>query len=535
MTEAFVGWRSPQYRHPPFDISRQMKPDETDNTDIYDDFGGQRIGDAASEPIAAAAELKTAIAAVQQSQIQTQAMLGKNWRTGNWQVRGFSLDSSYEDEDEEQTPDRSDSTTNTINTLQKTCVAIIEADPHEPTLIWVGRTDGSLVQVQLGTVYWTNFQSETDKGFDNGFSTMNADKRQTSSETPFEILWQRSAVFGTTKQHQQQPVCSILLPTDSSYMFTAHQGSGDVQQWTLNDDGIGAVPLRTLTDAHAISSTNTIVCLKAVSKNVAEMDESILLSVSQNGGLAFWDIESGDLLRTCQIIVPTDTSDEPTTIHSADSDGNWVCVGTADGHVLIYSVSELLKGTKATDGGGVSCPLPNGQWLASKEAYSVTDIACAGEGTLGRGSSQSTMLLLTGGSDGSVKQWEVLSRETKANDGRVQLEQWPKLSTQRLPKKAHVFKGHDGSITALKPIDATKFLSASLDGTIQAWNPSTGKELFRIDGFEDPINSLCLQDNMLITGGMKQFVCVHDFGKALGDDDDYDLEMPEYDQRPPSA
>jgi hypothetical protein len=69
--------------------------------------------------------------------------------------------------------------------------------------------------------------------------------------------------------------------------------------------------------------------------------------------------------------------------------------------------------------------------------------------------------------------------------------------------------------------------------TVRAWNAASGKSFFLMDGFDKSISSLCLLDatysatnTMLITDGMKQFVCVHDF--SIDDEADYDLEMPEY-------
>ena len=77
---------------------------------------------------------------------------------------------------------------------------------------------------------------------------------------------------------------------------------------------------------------------------------------------------------------------------------------------------------------------------------------------------------------------------------------------------------------------------------MRAWNTATGKELFRMDGFPDPVRSLCLLDSgttdnettdrlrntILVTDGMDKYVCVHDFSADDEDTADYDLEMPEY-------
>jgi hypothetical protein len=47
-----------------------------------------------------------------------------------------------------------------------------------------------------------------------------------------------------------------------------------------------------------------------------------------------------------------------------------------------------------------------------------------------------------------------------------------------------------------------------------------------MDGFTEALTSLCLQEGLLVTDGMKQFVCVHDFDVDAfdGDDDWFELD-----------
>jgi WD40 repeat protein len=95
-----------------------------------------------------------------------------------------------------------------------------------------------------------------------------------------------------------------------------------------------------------------------------------------------------------------------------------------------------------------------------------------------------------------------------------------------MQRRAHLFKGHEEApIRALASIDVSKFLSAGADGTVRAWNPTTGKCLFSMDGFTEALSSLCLQEDMyLITDGMGELVCLHDFDVAQGIEDGYELE-----------
>lgn len=77
-----------------------------------------------------------------------------------------------------------------------------------------------------------------------------------------------------------------------------------------------------------------------------------------------------------------------------------------------------------------------------------------------------------------------------------------------------------------------QFLSASEDGTIRAWNVADGKESYRMDGFTKDLSSLCVlgasssEDDFLVTNGMKQYVCVHDFSRGLASDSIDDFLEP---------
>lgn len=111
------------------------------------------------------------------------------------------------------------------------------------------------------------------------------------------------------------------------------------------------------------------------------------------------------------------------------------------------------------------------------------------------------------------------------------MENWPKIPTQRLPKRAHLFEGHEGPVLVLEAMCGRRpqFLSAAADGTIRAWDIAKGKEEYRMDGFTKDLSSLCVQggsdtdDDLLITNGMNQYVCVHDFSMGLAGEsvDDY--------------
>lgn len=539
-------------RHRPYTLMSQSSNSDNhpDDAIFYDDFADQGfIGgvDNGGKSIESSSSLlKDRLESLQQAETKQAATVLRNWKLGNWNVRGFSMDPWKCDDDLGEDYESAESTTTT-----PIHISIVATDaPNDPTRLWVGRSDGSLLLVQLGTEYWTTFKSqlsltsepstassgddETDENtilrVSNQLTRADEMKRDdiTMSPTmeeptqPFEIIWQHdpSSTVGSSSSYSSTGAVSHIKSTDS-HLFTSNcDSSGTIQQWILqdnaDDNAIVIVPSIRLQGAH----TSDLVCLESVS------NEKLLLSVAKDGSMAFWDSSTGDLVYKCTCNVDGMSSSESSaafSITSAATDGKHVFLGTESGVILVYLVKDLIQA--GADGVNDSCPLPNGQWLDNKEELSVTAIACAGEGSLGRGSKQSSLSLLTGCSDGTIKQWEVLSRSLE--DGQVKLEQWPKLATQRLPKTAHVFSGHHGAVTALKGIDATKFLSAAHDGTICAWNPATGKELFSMNGFTEDIRNLCLEDDLLITNGMKQFVCIHDFSVSE-EGNDFELDMPEY-------
>jgi hypothetical protein len=588
--------------------------DDDENKEIfYDDFadfGGGLIGSSGSSSSSSSSFLGSAgdnkssyssspastpstalqerIRQVQSQEIQKDTQMLHNWRSGNWQVRGFSLDPDSADADE------MDESVPRIHACRIVVDQSSDSDHHTANnnansggCVWVGRTNGEMVRVQLGSDYWTRFSSkltatmqdttntaetetetepknndddindnddddsasgsiniQVSSQLENAETSTSSQSSSPSSSSPFEILNQFPA--------HDAPVAAVL--SLESYLFTTAVNSGSIQQWLVTEDeddnndndnvnmSNKIVPLRLLQGAH--SDSDTVVCLKPVrmkSDNDND-DASVLFSASQDGSLALWDIKGGDLLYKCQMTEPnTDlpvriTSADVDTVETCDVNGPNVFVGTDTGQVWAYHVADWMESAAQGLGQGALLdvdspirpgPIPAGQWTASTTSP-ITSLSCAGPGSLGRGAnSPSSSLLLTGAADGVVKQWEVFSRPGASSSSSgsgsidndtnkvplpsIRLEHWPKLPTQRLPKKAHLFRGHDMEVTALLPVDATKFLSASKDGTVRAWNPATGKEYFRMDGFTEALQSLCLQEDMLITDGMKQFVCVHDF------------------------
>ena len=193
-----------------------------------------------------------------------------------------------------------------------------------------------------------------------------------------------------------------------------------------------------------------------------------------------------------------------------------------------YVASELVGDASE----GIGCPVPKCRFLAHDplkqksqdgSMRGVTALSCGGPGRSSMSASSS--ILLTGGADGEIKQWEMIRQRSSNNETSPtwKLEHWPRLPTQRMKDRAHLFQGHsEGPITALV-CDDGKILSAGADGTIRVWDPSKG-EMYRMGGFEG-VSSICLDREILVTNGMGEFVCIHDFDVTEDDvDADYDLD-----------
>ena len=209
------------------------------------------------------------------------------------------------------------------------------------------------------------------------------------------------------------------------------------------------------------------------------------------------------------------------------------------GQIVGYAVSNLVG--CASD--GKTCPIPSCRFMAHDPSQQklqhasnrpgVSAITCAGEGTSAMTtrsiSDLKSTIILTGGADGIVKQYEILRRKTANNAVGDEipswnLEHWPRLPTQRMKRHAHIFKGHNGSVSALASQNGSKVLSAGSDGTLRVWDSAKGEEDYRMDGFDAAISSLCLDREVLVTNGMGGYVCVHDFDVSI-DEYEYGFDL----------
>lgn len=488
-----------------------------DETVVFDDFGSSfLVGDCDSSNsnrrtvgLSSSSSLADRIQRVQSQQVRQDAITSRNWKLGHWQVRGFSFD----DNDDESIHEP----------VEYAVTRIVQATPTDTDdetmtrdLVWVGRSDGCVFGIRLGTDYLTKLpEGRGPSKSVKSYNEIRSDKEMMDDDDDDENdeYEQRSDLTATTRpfevvvrlqrQHSDEdrvagripigPVdaLAVMESTDVGSetivnVFTASSDSpGTIQKWELvwgsivnnyknHENDVPATSSSMLCPpiCSSVHSNSPIRYLQTLqlksntrSKNTEQNDCRKILLSADSYKFAVWDAQNGVLLKKCRVneslpafaeaSLSTTTANKKNVVDdpiicSVHANGSHVYVGTMTGQVLVYSIADILSSSVEI------CPA--GQWRASQGP--VTSVACGGLGSLGRNRPDAapTTVIYTGDSQGLVKQWEIFS-------GGHKMEAWPKLATQRLPKKAHLFSGHDGNVTAIMAVDAVKFVTGATDGT----------------------------------------------------------------------
>ncbi len=495
----------------PFDDTSDEKQDSSDNSVFYDDFGGANVGNSPSNDGGNAfvdfdgnmlTSLQSRMGQTREAEAAYDAKLARNWRKGNWSVRGFSLDKDHSSSSSVAAVNRlipkesiakpslvsnrrNGGSTSELNENQMAPIHISviaapssEFYPDESTLmtvdkllpeersVAVGRTDGSVFIVQLGSQYLTKFSEVPKIVLKNGEYEGNGEMSEmmvqvekewinldeamkglpdetmqlpttpsSNNGQPFQILFQFQA------SPNGEPINTLVFhDIDDGYdsgkiVCTAVGDSGEILLWALPSSSSGiseskATLLATMTGVHS----DKIVALKTM---VLPFDDAgygerhVLFSASRDGSFALWDLsKNGELIVSYKSVFVDDDNNltcadvsNPTIWRDRSGfDGNNVIqkkkdvifLGTSEGYVIGYIVEQLLQ--RETNG---ECPVPNIRFRAhaanSGKGNAITAITCGGDGTIpmsaaregaGRSSQRmSSLILLTGGEDGSVKQW----------------------------------------------------------------------------------------------------------------------------------
>ena len=335
--------------------------------------------------------------------------------------------------------------------------------------------------------------------------------------------------------------------------------------------------------------TSSIVAMKIIPQNnVDDSSSTFIVSVSENGQVVVWEVLSSssssgggnididsesseikirldaNLLRQQQEEEEEYDDRHSDSILSMEVDDQYLYLGSQAGRISIFALSTIVGecssgeddlGDSNTPVAGPlqSLPLAKSFLAFTTKEPGVSTICAAGPGTLGdttddRSSSNSnrppSKSLIAGNVGGGIKQWELI----QAGIGR--LEYWPRMASQRLPKgKTHVYETKEGrdnydygdyddddensspSIRGLLCIQ--QVLLAATDHGLTFWDSTTGKALYDMQGLKFSAvvggrpNLVAVNDSVLVTNGMDQYVCVHDFSMDRfsdgdGGDDDYD-------------
>ena len=523
--------------------------DDNNNNDksipFFDDFATMdttgasflATSSSASGSTPADASLTRRFQQVQAAQAAETQRIQDNWTAQNWQVRGFSLDTT---DAKEQQDDASP--------ISVTTLTAAAADENDDDAVWVGRSDGSLLLVRLGTEFVARFESvltlksqtsttENDDDEDDSLSVSIASRlvrndlgivgANNDDQDAFRIACQcRAYENGQAIQH-------VVAVADKVFTVAAH--STEIIPWIPDSpddaDVFGLVAQPAWTTPSSLSSSTRehveIIAIQAVALEESA-EPTLLASVASDGTLALWDIATGALLFTCQVAMQDNDNDDNTkrgisaTITSATAaHGQWV-LGTEDGKIIMYSLQHLVH---ATAHGG-PCPLPVAEWYANKAQQTpITALLVWGQANV-RGTT--SWVIVSGDQQGLIQQWDLLPRQSSSSSSSntQQWDAWPKMPRQRVSERAHLLQGHNQAITSLTRT-AQAIVSASRDGSVRAWDPQTAAVTTRLDGFEEETHDnakgglpmVILHNALLLTAGNGPHVTVHDFVRIHKDDD----------------
>lgn len=592
--------------------------------------------------------LRQRIQQVRQHEQQVQSQIQQNWEQGNWVVRGLTLDIfsdvtsmegdevttervlEEEEEESEESEDvlqqqqeqqslpswrengnvddrdpqnflpkdflvpKPDSIVGQPHRKQpspiyvRTCAVHDsgnETDDDDEIILWLGRTDGSLVGIQYGEAEpWARFSTQlipcvmnnqfiVKPGLVKEKTVIQVNKEHQDDafrddyetvRTPHDdaiVKYDEGDEFALVAQileaRQPSPVEHILPIPQHHLVLSATSSNGDIQAWLLprrqeqqqtmtssTNDGISPstflVPAQTWTGVHS----KPLVDLSWVPQL------GMVSSVSRDGTLALWDTSTACGLTTAMHLSgnarkngsqESIIDNEPMKLLAAHVTDDYLIVGTVKGEILVYDWKAILSKTSTEVMAGQVRKLglgssenqdqvqPVGSFWTSYNDAPVTAIASSRVKHNGK----DILYVVTGDGRGMVKQWQLFPTH-----GGDRVESWPKMSSQRLSDRAHIFthsivelesfdenRNRQDSIVDLQYLQNGELLLTASAETIKCWNTKTGRQWHSLEGFEG-LRNICLlpqpRYSSFCTNGMKNVVCIHDYGGAVGDDEEDD-------------
>ncbi len=372
-----------------------------------------------------------------------------------------------------------------------------------------------------------------------------------SQRLPFDILAQIQT--GDKPQAGWESLAAIvdILPLPSAkLLLTISQSNPNViEVWSLIPDSktgclLPKSPLESSrVDIQTIHNSPIVGMKRIPSSEDDDEDDSkatFVVSVSDNGQVVAWGMSATDddsppsmqIKLDANLLEQEEDYGEIDSVLSIDVDDEYLYLGTQAGKILIFTLSEITKEETETND---AAPLRSLPLVKSFQAFTssnpaVSTLLAAGAGSLGGTNSGSasnrppTKSLIAGDMSGGLKQWELIP----AGEGR--LEYWPRLATQKLPGgKPHVYQTRDYSFEnfgegqnrfspAIRELLCIQqVLLAATDHDLTVWDASTGKILYDMQGLDFALDLyqrpslIAANGSILITNGMENFVCVHDF------------------------
>jgi hypothetical protein len=438
------------------------------------------------------------------AQIYHERLYQNNWEHGNWdESLGFqgtatgqssiSAMTSYEEEDE------------------------------GITIVWVGDDRGQILAFQKSIDTPIMQRTHGDEDDDDDAEKYNQQQQQQRNFRP----WKTGPISLT---NTTTPISALAVDPDGTLFVAA---GNQIFRWDASKEN----PLPVHLEISSFVTTlhpDTIGFLRVLSVLEEDDDEgnhSFLVSSCGNM-IALWNASTGQLLGRIK--------QEHTSI---DVNAEYMFVGLASGETLAYSIHKILSQQQQEDDADPKTGII-ARWRASDKTITALRIqtCCSTDNNnnnnnnnKGQNNAGDNLLVYTGDAGGTIKRFQML----KQRDGTLQ--PWPRIPTQKLANAAHLFSttATSSAITSIVTVDDTKFMAGYSNGSVRVWNVRYGRELFRMEGFESNLQSLLVIPNIAVTGALSEstvhtlvlipngkIVAVQDFG--IEEDEDFDLDMPEY-------
>jgi hypothetical protein len=461
---------------------------------IYNDFGDRVIGDGSGgqEPqqdsaffLSNGPSLRNRFDELVAGEKENESRIEGNWQQGHWSVRGCSLDPGAG--------------------AEKTQVSFL-CSIDDTDVVLVGRTDGSICWLQLGKEYLATFVNQliAKEGENNSIQVTEGLKREDSS-TQFSSESSESPIqFQVLTQAKSNGGSIIEMAYSDPFLFSTNEAQ-DLECWKISEDG-------PLSESPELLATlpSSVVSLRIL----AFEGRRFLLCVCRDGQTMAWKLGAEvSLVSSHHLPILEQIHDG---VLSFETDDYYCYLGTEQGIVWVYNIQNILSDISEPN------PLKSFSPFADGSA-GVSAITSAGKGSMST-IRQQTVSLIVGATNGKIKQYELIPRGTEG------LEYWPKLESQKIPGKSHIFAVHHKDPVLTLKVLPQVILAATSD-QLTIWNPESGQPLFSMQGLDFSLTkpSLVVQDSnsLLITNGMEQFVCLHDFSAEELDVDELIAESEE--------